>query len=414
MTSLGIDDDKEADDVLKFCHDIGHLIYHQGCELIVLKPQFLNSIVSNIITVIDSEKMEGDLAKYWRDLKDKGVLSIELIKAVWKEQKGHRDQLDNIIDMMIKFDLICEIPEKPDGRRQFFVPCRSSPMLHEKESHDKGHTVEFTIDFHHFLPDGFLHRFYVRMARWSMQNKKSIKPTFHCRQMVFYIDSRHRVVMTNEINIKECHQIKVEIYATVPVGAPATVNLDGKIIEDLHGTLEDLKKRWAGRIEYSVGIVCPNCSKHGDKELIRIRDILTDQDEYASCDDGCPSIYVGDILRAFNKGTTKTSLEKTKPPQGASAAAGEVSSTPKAREVDNAMLNTLARYIPSYAYNTFSEKLGIEHTQARNILDKYSSDYEKSTRECIAKWMDRSTRSVTDLHDVLRETELGGLIVHCN
>ena len=57
MNSLGINDDEEMDDVLKFYHDIGHLIYHQGCELIVLKPQFLNSIVSSIITVIDDKKM---------------------------------------------------------------------------------------------------------------------------------------------------------------------------------------------------------------------------------------------------------------------------------------------------------------------------------------------------------------------
>eukprot|EP00057_Strongylocentrotus_purpuratus_P029357 XP_011683831.1 PREDICTED: uncharacterized protein LOC105447459 [Strongylocentrotus purpuratus] len=56
MERLGINKDK-VDDVLKFYHDIGHLIYHQGCELIVLKPQFLNSIVSNIITVIDDKKM---------------------------------------------------------------------------------------------------------------------------------------------------------------------------------------------------------------------------------------------------------------------------------------------------------------------------------------------------------------------
>eukprot|EP00057_Strongylocentrotus_purpuratus_P011087 XP_011665561.1 PREDICTED: uncharacterized protein LOC105438900 [Strongylocentrotus purpuratus] len=112
MTTLGIND---VEEVLKFYHDIGHLIYHQGCELIVLKPQFLNSIVSNIITVMDDKKMEGDLAKYWRDLMDKGILSIELIKAIWKEHKGDHDQLNEIIKMMILFDLICEIPDRPDG-----------------------------------------------------------------------------------------------------------------------------------------------------------------------------------------------------------------------------------------------------------------------------------------------------------
>eukprot|EP00057_Strongylocentrotus_purpuratus_P026142 XP_011680616.1 PREDICTED: uncharacterized protein LOC105446027 [Strongylocentrotus purpuratus] len=101
------------------------------------------------------------------------------------------------------------------------------------------------------------------------------------------------------------------------------------------------------------------------------------------------------------------------PPHGASAAADEVY-TSKAKKVSGAMLNNLARYIPSYAYIQFSEELGIEHNQAKNIVVKYSSDYEKATRECMGIWMDKSTRSVADLHDVLRKVELGGLIVHFN
>eukprot|EP00057_Strongylocentrotus_purpuratus_P012607 XP_011667081.1 PREDICTED: uncharacterized protein LOC105439600 isoform X1 [Strongylocentrotus purpuratus] len=99
-------------------------------------------------------------------------------------------------------------------------------------------------------------------------------------------------------------------------------------------------------------------------------------------------------------------------PQGGPAV-GKVT-TPNAREVSDEMLNKLAKEIPSGKYNTFSEKLGIKQNQARNIVDKYSNDYEKATRECLANWMDRSTRSVADLHEVLRAADLAGLIVHCN
>ncbi|XP_030834765.1 probable serine/threonine-protein kinase pats1 [Strongylocentrotus purpuratus] len=163
MKTLGINDLKEVYAILKFYHDIGHLIYHEGCELIVLKPQFLNSIVSNIITVMDDKTMEEGLAKYWRDLMEKGILSIELIEAVWEQHKGDHDQLDDIIEMMITFDLICEIPDRPDGRG-FFVPCRSSPMLDEKECHDKDNEVKFTIDFNHFLPGWFIFLYLLERA----------------------------------------------------------------------------------------------------------------------------------------------------------------------------------------------------------------------------------------------------------
>ncbi|XP_030849677.1 uncharacterized protein LOC105440236 [Strongylocentrotus purpuratus] len=74
------------------------------------------------------------------------------------------------------------------------------------------------------------------------------------------------------------------------------------------------------------------------------------------------------------------------------------------------MLNNVAKDVPAYAYDQFSEKLGVKHNEARNILTKYQSDYKEATRECLAKWTDRSTRSVAELHDVLRAAELGGLI----
>lgn len=73
------------------------------------------------------------------------------------------------------------------------------------------------------------------------------------------------------------------------------------------------------------------------------------------------------------------------------------------------MLNKLARRIPNRNYDTFSERLGVEQTEARNILERYGNNYEKATRDCMAIWMNRSIRSVADLHQVLREAELGGV-----
>eukprot|EP00057_Strongylocentrotus_purpuratus_P015942 XP_011670416.1 PREDICTED: uncharacterized protein LOC105441206 [Strongylocentrotus purpuratus] len=265
------------------------------------------------------------------------------------------------------------------------------------------------------------------MAKWSMEKKKSIKPTFHCRQMAFYIDSYHRVVMTNEIKSEECHQIKVIIYAVVPVGAPskqkpATVNLNENIIDYLHETLEDLKKRWARRIEYSVGIRCPNCSEYGDTEVIPIRDILKDQDEIASCDDGCP-IYVGDILRAFSKGVTETSLGDRVPTsprpspstsvsipcQDAAAAADEVSTGSASDTESDGRLNTLAAHVPDNKYYALSNELGITYNMASSILNKHGRDYMLAMRECLSLWKNRTGGHFTELQRICYKVGVGGI-----
>eukprot|EP00057_Strongylocentrotus_purpuratus_P007162 XP_011661636.1 PREDICTED: uncharacterized protein LOC105437101 [Strongylocentrotus purpuratus] len=75
---------------------------------------FLTEIEGSAQNTLTVSK-KGDRGKHWTDLKEKGILSIELIQDVWKEHKGDDDQLHNIINMMIKFDLICEIPEGSNG-----------------------------------------------------------------------------------------------------------------------------------------------------------------------------------------------------------------------------------------------------------------------------------------------------------
>ncbi|XP_030844801.1 ankyrin repeat domain-containing protein 17-like [Strongylocentrotus purpuratus] len=64
------------------------------------------------------------------------------------------------------------------------------------------------------------------------------------------------------------------------------------------------------------------------------------------------------------------------PLQGESAAVGVVS-TSTARKVSDAMLNNLARKIPVRNYDTFSERLGVEHNQAMNILESIKDGTEK-------------------------------------
>ncbi|XP_063960177.1 uncharacterized protein LOC129267159 [Lytechinus pictus] len=309
MGKWKITDEDELQNMLKSHHDTGHIIYHKGCELIVLRPQFLNSIISNIITVFDDKKVGSKMSNHYKELCNKGILHIDIIKDVWKEHKGEGAQLEDIIDMMIKFDLICEIPDTntDDGERRFFVPCRSSPTLNAKENYPRGDEIEFIIDFYYFLPDGFLHRLYVRMAKWSMKRHESLKPTFHCRQMNFFIDHDHRVVMNNDIDNKDYHQIKVTIFAVNPLKLQSNrpmVSINEDIIHHLDKTLEDLKDRWAKRVKYTVGILCSSCKEHEDKKdkinLIPLEDILRVKGKNATCSDGCP-MDVSHILKAFNK-----------------------------------------------------------------------------------------------------------------
>nr|XP_054757255.1 uncharacterized protein LOC129263368 [Lytechinus pictus] len=245
------------------------------------------------------------LGRRYKELKNNGILNIAIVNAVLEKIKGEHEQVDGIIDMMKKFDLICEIPGRENVERRFFVPCRSSPTLDEIQQFTREDEIEFVIDFNHFLPDGILHRLYVRMAKWSMEREPSLIPTFHCRQMVFYIDSDHRMEMNNDFHNEEPNQIKVTIYTIVPdneEGArpKAMVSLNEDVINHLHESLEDLQRLWARGIEYSIGIPCTRCTKFGKKEIIPMRRILEEKKEKGTCINLCAT-NVGHIVKAFNK-----------------------------------------------------------------------------------------------------------------
>ncbi|XP_041466827.1 uncharacterized protein LOC121417254 [Lytechinus variegatus] len=414
MDSWDIKDEEEQDELLQFFHDTGHIIYHLGCELIVLKPQYLNDIISNIITVIDDEKMRSSLGKQYEELKENGILHIAIINAVLEETKVKHAHLDGIIDMMKKFDLICEIPgEENMEKRRFFVPCRSSPTLDEIQQFTRDDEIEFVIDFNHFLPDGFLHRLYVRMAKWSMERGTSHTPIFHCRQMVFYIDSDHRVEMTNEIHHEECNQIKVTMYTIAPDNdlderPKAMVSLNEDVINHLHETLDDLKRLWARRIEYSVGILCTRCTRYGKKGLIPMRRILGENKEIATCVNLC-AINVGRILKAFNKHPQDSRSKST---SGRELFHDCCRDNCESRGITDDMLDKLAKEIPSSKYHDFCRKLEYSYDRAQSILDKNKNDYEKATRECLAGWNNRAAMSLSDLHNVLFSAGLVGKIDH--
>eukprot|EP00057_Strongylocentrotus_purpuratus_P025007 XP_011679481.1 PREDICTED: uncharacterized protein LOC105445526 [Strongylocentrotus purpuratus] len=93
----------------------------------------------------------------------------------------------------------------------------------------------------------------------------------------------------------------------------------------------------------------------------------------SSQDKGVPRNNPG-ITEATQGDTDFTSLRPSTstfvviPPEGA-AAAVDGFSTSTASEVSDGMLNRLARRIPSHNYDTLSERLNIEHTEARNILE---------------------------------------------
>eukprot|EP00057_Strongylocentrotus_purpuratus_P010399 XP_011664873.1 PREDICTED: uncharacterized protein LOC105438579 [Strongylocentrotus purpuratus] len=446
---FGMKSEGELLTMLTFYHDLGYVVYYGGIEdqqsllrdMVILNPQWLIDVFKQVITILDPAERDGIMSDAWTTLEEDGILEDRLIQHMWQ---GFLEQKEALVKLMTKFDLICEAPVErlqqgqQDGvdtevsnatgkvvKKRYYVPSRLTSHCSPEEIAQITSSTDFYVDFRGFLTDGLFHRLMTRAVRWMGERDGEPVNLYH-RHISLMVDGVHHALL--EMLPPREATIKVTVFR----GAVADSDHDGdsntppapsavkEVMDFVTETLDSLIQHWARRIEYDVRFTCPRpkCSK---------KKLLKDCYKGMSLKCGLHNIPTAAIKIKFgiseaSLGNTNSTLPRPLastvvdiciPPEGASATVGEVSPS-TARKVSDAMLNELAKRIPHGKYDTFSEKLGIEHNQARTIVVKYGNDYEMATRECMAIWKDRSTRGVADLHQVLREAKLGGLIVYCN
>ena len=122
----------DFDELVYFLHGRGTIVYHeheqdkQKFGLIALDPQWLISVLCEIIKVEPNQNEPLFLRQDREKLVKEGVLRERLIKYTCK--KKHVCPIkDSFISLMDKFNLICKWPEKTKetktGESQILVPC---------------------------------------------------------------------------------------------------------------------------------------------------------------------------------------------------------------------------------------------------------------------------------------------------
>ena len=193
---------KHEDDfeqLLHFLHSRGTIVYHEHENdegLVILDPQWLIKIFCKIINVSPQEDEPMSIEADRTELKEKGILSKELI-----DHTCHDSSLslikEHLISLMGKFNLICECRQKT-GESQFFVPCMLRTTTNEEEENETGSSVPIYLRFQtEYVPNGLFSRLIVLFVKnpqyTNMYELTSNKAKFtlnknssHAFQMVRY------------------------------------------------------------------------------------------------------------------------------------------------------------------------------------------------------------------------------------
>ncbi|XP_038061122.1 uncharacterized protein LOC119731909 [Patiria miniata] len=286
MDGFGIEDEPELLTMLKFYHDLGHIIYFGGDgakesqtlkDVVILDPHWLIKAFKKILTVEPRKEQTVKYRKSWDRLKDKGILEDFLIDHMWQDIREHKQAL---LDLMDKFDLLCErVDESREEEKSTPAsstatqPCPANAsyyvpsMLRQQTSRSpQPQTTEmnsnvFYVDFKEFLPDGLHHRLVVRALRWS-QKLGGTNPFLLYDRANFYVDDHHKFAlqMVHESNLAyiKVSVMRVEVYPPPQYVNAPSADVTRKVKDFVEENLQKLKTMWIERIKYCISVQCPN------------------------------------------------------------------------------------------------------------------------------------------------------------
>ncbi|XP_041471493.1 uncharacterized protein LOC121420992 isoform X1 [Lytechinus variegatus] len=288
---VGMESDRELLTMLTFYHDLGYIVYYGGIDdqesllrdIVILNPQWLIDVFKQVISILDPKERDGIVSDAWTTLEDDGILEDRLIRHMWK---GFLEQKEALVQLMAKFDLICEAPveqlqpeeelEKGDVevsddternmKKRYYVPSRLSSRCSPEEIGQIKSSTDFYVDFRGFLPDGLFHRLMTRAVRW-MTEKDGESVILFYRQISLMVDDEHHALL----EMLPPHQatIKVTVFQAAVADPddesdnyqPPSPSAVKDVMDFVTRTLDNLRQHWAKRIQYDICFLCPKCSK---------------------------------------------------------------------------------------------------------------------------------------------------------
>ncbi|XP_063957362.1 probable serine/threonine-protein kinase roco4 [Lytechinus pictus] len=287
--NIGVESEHELFAMLTFYHELGYIVYYGDIDdkesllrnIVILNPQWLIDVFKQVITILDHNEQDGIVSDAWTTLED-GILDDRLIQHMWT---GFLEQKEALVQLMAKFDLICEAPVMPgeqfqpeeektryskvsddaerDIKKRYYVPSRFSARCSPEDIGQIKSSTDFYIDFRGFLPDGLFHRLMTRAVRWMMETyNQSVNSLFY-RQITIMIGKQHLA----KLEMLPPHEatIKVTVYQysgkesdNHQLPAPSAVK---DVMDFVIRTLDSLCEQWAKGIRYDICVLCPICTE---------------------------------------------------------------------------------------------------------------------------------------------------------
>ncbi|XP_062572804.1 uncharacterized protein LOC134234774 [Saccostrea cucullata] len=247
----------EFDDILKFYHEIGMILYFRDLGPdVILDIQWFVDAFKYIIT--DRKHVSTETATHddWDQYFDCGMITESLMRKIWEEKIGkgssYEKYLFKLIPFMEKLGILAKMDQKyTQGSQCYYVPSMNK-MHFEKKEHwttlNKSPILSFY--FKSYLPHFFFFRLVVAcFALFYTKDKSFYKNVaiFHGTHEVEY----HTVVIA-------VNKTSIQIQVLTPTGndLPLRKERTRSIRLKIEETIADLTKTFHGNVDYEIGFPC--------------------------------------------------------------------------------------------------------------------------------------------------------------
>jgi len=186
---------------------------------------------------------EGDFKQDLRMLNDASQLSISLLRCLWVDFIDDDQLFEQLVGLFIKFELFCELDI--NLKRTLLVPWYFKDREPECNNDNEKH-IMIHIETGGVLPDGFFHRYIIRVH--TLLTK--IKPWMY-----------GFTGFSNQDGLITCKNENREFCSTIKIVASANkqaIYNQWKAILEIVKIFEGLITEWKG-ISYKLFARCPSC-----------------------------------------------------------------------------------------------------------------------------------------------------------
>lgn len=205
------------------------------------------------------------MTKYWKELQDRGVLSMDLIDHVFHEHIHKGLDKDDILDLMERCGLIAKfLPDSKTEPPKYFVPAQvTSPPLElcKKEPSGSDPCSLYVTFPDGFVPHGLFPQLLTRCIAWCSKRDFREEPLLYDCGARFFIGKKTIYTLVLICRKRSIKVVLTEIDAASGSSHTASKELEPwevrTVLDDTLAGLSELP--WLRNLKYDWCVLCTGC-----------------------------------------------------------------------------------------------------------------------------------------------------------